>query len=419
MTFPDYEILQSIVARIFRIEQVVLGDERRGFIAHYRGQLYNEDSAAAYEQLADALRSYHITPLFRLEKGQQIIVLLPGVTRPGRARISTNIALFILTLLSVMFAGATYSYQGPLPEDTLGLVLTLIRNLWTGWPFAVSLLAILLAHEFGHYFAGRFNRTEVTLPYFIPFPLSLLGTMGAFIQLKERPRNKRVLLDIGIAGPLAGLIVAIPVLVIGLALSEVGRTENTYYVKEPGRFEACQNAALAGDSYSCPSDNLLEGNSMLYLGLKYLVKGELLPAPAAYDQPALLYWTRYVFTGQPIPVGGRDVLLHPVAMAGWAGILVTFLNLIPAGQLDGGHVLYAIFGRRVRTIPPVILAVLVGMGFIWNGWWLWAGLIFFVGRGHAEPMDEITSLDPPRKALAVLMLAIFLLVLTPVPFITF
>jgi membrane-associated protease RseP (regulator of RpoE activity) len=102
-------------------------------------------------------------------------------------------------------------------------------------------------------------------------------------------------------------------------------------------------------------------------------------------------------------------------MAGWAGILVTFLNLIPAGQLDGGHILYAVFGKRVRRVLPVILACLALLGFFWSGWWLWAGLIFVFGRAHAEPLDEITDLDAPRKALAVLMLVVFLLVLTPIP----
>jgi membrane-associated protease RseP (regulator of RpoE activity) len=112
-------------------------------------------------------------------------------------------------------------------------------------------------------------------------------------------------------------------------------------------------------------------------------------------------------------------MLHPVAMAGWAGLLVTFLNLIPAGQLDGGHVLYTVFGRRVRLILPVILACLVALGFFWSGWWIWAALIFLLGRAHAEPLDEITELDPPRKILAVVMLVVFLLVLTPVPFTLF
>ena len=370
MTLPASEILNSIVARVFRIEDVTLGDPQRDFIVRYRGHLIVEDSAAAYDQLDQALKPLNITPLFRVENGRQMVLLMSGVVKPKPGKISVNIALFILTLMSVMFAGVMYSYQGPLPDDPLGQIWTLILNLWQGWPFAVSLLSILLAHEFGHYFAGRFHKTDVSLPYFIPFPASFLGTMGAFINMKERPRNKRILLDIGIAGALAGLEVAIPVLIIGLNLSKPDTLLNTRYTHQSGQAYVCPDPTIVGDSYTCPSDNMLEGNSVLYLGLKYIIKGELLPAPANMNGSAVLYWLRFFFTGSPLPVGGRDIMLDPVAMAGWAGILVTFLNLIPAGQLDGGHVLYALFGKNARKLLFFILVPMLILGFIWNGWWL-------------------------------------------------
>jgi membrane-associated protease RseP (regulator of RpoE activity) len=415
MTLPENDILNAIVARVFRYEDVTLGDPTKGFFLRYRGTLL-VDSAQAYDQLAGALRPYNITPLFRIENGQQVILLLRGVVHPKPGRVSVNIALFILTLLSVMFAGTMSSYTGPTPQDFWGQMETILFHLWVGWPFAVSLLAILLAHEFGHYFIGRARGAAVSLPYFIPFPLSILGTMGAFIQLKELPKNRRALFDLGIAGPLAGLVVAIPVLILGLSLSKVEPLQNTYYVNN-GNGTVCATTALVGDSYSCPEDNMLEGNSLLYLGLKLLVKGQLLPTPAHYDIPPLLYWLRFFFTGSPIPIGGMDVMIHPVAMAGWAGLLVTFLNLIPAGQLDGGHVLYAVFGKRARIIYPFLLGSMALLGIFWSGWWIWAGLIFFfVGRRYAEPLDEITELDAPRKTIAVLMLIIFLLVLSPVPY---
>jgi membrane-associated protease RseP (regulator of RpoE activity) len=419
MTLPQPDVLNSIVSRLFRIEEVTWGDPQKTFIVRYRGALLTDDSAAAYDQLAEALRPLNVTPLFRVEAGRQTVILVAGVIRPTPGRISINIALFILTLLSVLFTGAMSSYQGEMPADFFGQIKTLLLNLWVGWPFAVSLLAILLAHEFGHYFAGRYHKTAVSLPYFIPFPASLLGTMGAFINMKEPPRNKRILLDIGIAGPLTGLVVAIPVLILGLALSKTDTLQNTYYTKQAGMADICPNTAQIGQTYSCPDDNLLEGNSILYLGLKYLTHGQLLPAPAHYDTPPLLYWMRFIFTGSPIPLGGKDVMLHPVAWAGWAGILVTFLNLIPAGQLDGGHTLYALFGKRVNRVLPIILIVLLGLGIFWSGWWLWAAIIFFLGRAHAEPLDQITELDAPRKMLAVLVLVIFILVLTPVPYTLF
>ena len=222
--------------------------------------------------------------------------------------------------------------------------------------------------------------------------------MGAFISMKEPPKNRRILLDIGIAGPLAGLVVAIPVLLYGLSLSKVG----------PLPASMARAVGLQ-----------MEGNSLLYLLSKFAVFHQLLPHPISYGSvPPLLYWLRYFFTGQPLPLGGMDVNLSPVAWAGWAGLLVTSLNLVPAGQLDGGHMLFVLLGSKgARRVLPFILVGAVIMGFFWSGWWLWAALIFFLGRVYAEPLDQITPLDGKRKALAVLALIIFLLVFTPVPLI--
>ena len=393
MTLPDSEILNSIVSRVFRYDDVTMGDPARGFFLRYRGELLR-DSVEAYDQLAEALRPYDITPLFRLEEGFQMVLLVRGTVHPKPSKVWVNILLFVLTVLSVMFAGAVSSYKGPVPKDALAGIWVLITHLWVGWPFALSLMAILVAHEFGHYFTGRARGAAVTLPYFIPFPFSPIGTMGAFIQMKSVPKNKRALFDLAIAGPLAGLVVAIPVLLYGLSQSSLGTV-----VPTPGMFT--------------------EGNSVLYLLAKFVVFGKLLPAPANLSGlPLLFHWISFFFIGQPSTVGSTDVFISPVAWAGWVGLLVTFLNLIPAGQFDGGHVIYTVFGKRVNRIVPVILIVTILLGFLWSGWWLWAFLIFLLGRSHAEPLDQITQLDPRRKALAVLMLVIFLLVLAPVPFIT-
>ncbi len=394
MTLPDSEILNSLVSRVFRYDDVTMGDPSKGYFLRYRGQLLG-DSIQAYDQLAEALRPYDVTPLFRLEEGRQTVLLMRGVVHPKPGKVWVNLLLFLLTLLSVLFAGATSSYTGPVPRDTLGQIWVLITHLWVGWPFAVSLLAILLAHEFGHYFVGRARGAAVTLPYFIPFPFSPIGTMGAFIQMKSIPRNRRALFDLAIAGPLAGLVVAIPVLLWGLSQSSLGTVTVI-----PGSFG--------------------EGNSLLYLLSKFIVFGKLLPSPGTLTGLPLLYhWISYFFVGKPSPVGATDVFISPVAWAGWVGLLVTFLNLVPAGQLDGGHVIYTVFGKKVNRIVPLLLVLMVLLGFFWSGWWLWAVLIFFLGRSHAEPLDQITQLDPRRKTLAVLMLVIFLLVLTPVPFIIY
>jgi len=394
MIFPEIEILTTLVARVFRIEDVTPGDAQKGVIVRYRGQLWNEDSAAAYDQLAELLQPYQITPLFRRERdGQQVIFLIPRPVEPKPAPVSVNIILFLLTVFSVMLAGAQPT--GPIPSDVGGQMLALLRSILSGWPFAVSLLGILLAHEFGHYLMSRYHKTPATLPYCIPMPFSPLGTMGAAILMQGTPKNKRVLFDIGVAGPLAGIVVALPVLFYGLSLSHLG-------VIEP----------LSG--------TFLEGNSLLYLFAKYLRFRQWLPAPAnTGGLPLGLYWLRYFFTGQPFPLGATDVFIHPIAFAGWAGLLVTALNLLPAGTLDGGHVIYAVFGEKASRLFPAILVVLGALGFFWSGWWLWAALLLWLGRVHAEPLDQITTLDPPRRVLAVIVAILFLLTFSPVPFAVF
>ena len=385
-----------LVARVLKIQDITQGALKSNYLVRYRGTLTLE-AAQAYDQLAADLKPLDITPLFRNENGQAEVLLMPGTINPTPSNPWVNMLMFALTLFSVLYAGALSARAATGEESLLEYFLLPLSNLQAGIPFAASLLAILLAHEFGHYLAARYHKTRVTLPYFIPLPISPLGTMGAFIRLKEPPKNKRILLDIGVAGPLAGLVVAIPVLLYGLSISTISHIN----VPPGGGIQ-------------------LEGNSILYLLSKYAVFGQLLPAPISYDGlPPLLYWVRYFFTGQPLPLGGLDVMISPVAWAGWAGLLVTALNLIPAGQLDGGHLLYVLVGKRARILWPFILGALFLLGFAWSGWWLWAVLILVLGRIYAEPLDQITTLNAGRKAIAIAGLVIFLLVFTPVPLIQF
>jgi membrane-associated protease RseP (regulator of RpoE activity) len=388
------ERLLLAVRRVMAVREVTTGGAQQGFAARFRGQ-YLIDPEQAYDSLEPAFAKEEVLLVTRIEGGEHVVLAMPGLPRPRASNPWINVLLFILTLLSMLMAGALSGYEGPVDVSLGQFLLDIFNRLPRGIPFAASLLAILLAHEFGHYFAARYHNTAVTLPYFLPFPGSPFGTLGAFIQLKQPPRNRKALLDIGLAGPLAGLIVAIPVLLYGLSLSEIGT------------LPASPLEALGQG---------LEGNSILYLGAKYLITGELLPAPVDYGGVSpVLYWIRYVFIGLPIPYGGRDVMLHPVAWAGWAGLLVTALNLIPAGQLDGGHALYVLLGRRAARIWPVIVVALILLGLVWPGWYLWAGLIFFLGRTYAQPLDEITSIDGRRKALAVFGLVLFVLIFMPVP----
>ncbi len=389
------EMVDTIIRRFMQVADTTYGTPQLGYAVRYRGRIYLEDTAAAYKQLEALLKPHEFTPLFRLEENQHVILLVKGVIQPKPSNPWINLGLFILTIFSVIAAGGL-SGSEPLPT---GFLPTLGAIFSRGWPFTVALLAILGAHEFGHYLVGRWHKVAVSLPYFIPMPppFGIFGTMGAFINMKSIPRNRRELLDIGVAGPLAGLVVAIPLLFYGLSLSNLDIIVQT----------------------TPPAMSILEGNSILYLFAKFAVFGQLLPAPVDYGSfSPVLYWIRYFFSGSPIPIGGLDVMLHPVAWAGWGGLLVTAVNLIPAGQLDGGHVINVLFGKKwSRRIYYVILVALALMGFLWSGWWLWAGIIFFIGRRQAEPLDMITPLDAKRKGLGILALIVFILTFIPAPLI--
>lgn len=298
-----------------------------------------------------------------------------------------HVLLFLATVGSVLLAGAGFATPADAPLDTGA---DFLRHLASGWTFAVPLLAILLVHEFGHYIAARLHHVDASLPYFLPLPiLSPFGTMGAVIAMRGRIRSRDALLDIGAAGPLAGLVVAIPALAIGLSLSPVAPLA-------PGGFQ--------------------EGQSLLYLALKRLVVG-------------------------PIP-DGSDVHLHPTAVAGWAGLLVTMLNLLPFGQLDGGHVAYALFGPRqdryarwfrAALLPmflynvavfvgPVLLGrselplgVAISNSWFWLVWYAMLGLIARVSGGAAHPPTEPGTLSPRRRLVAGFTLLCFVLLFMPTP----
>jgi len=410
MTLPEIDLLTGQVSRIFRVEDVTVGNPRE-WIARYRGYLLSEDTVAAYDQLADALRPYNITPLFRKEQGdRQVIFLVPTPPVPKfTSRLYINIILFVLTVFSVMLMGVDPPGEVVSGGDA-SIILFLFQNILSGWPFALSMMGILFAHEMGHYLMCRYYKVPATLPFFIPAPLiSPLGTLGAFIAMRGIPKNKRVLFDVGIAGPLAGLVIAIPVLFIGLSLSHLGPV----------------GQAAPGTS------GLLEGNSLFYLFSKYVVFGKLLPEPVSMNglSPAL-YWLRYFFTAQPIPFNGLDVQIDNVAFAGWAGLLVTALNLVPVGTLDGGHVAYGLFGEKARRIFPVAIGALLALSFLPSlltlslgsfnfSWLLWVFILFWLGNVRTQPLDDITPLDGRRRALGFFMLLLFILLFTPIPMVTY
>ena len=408
MSFPELEVLNNYVSRVFRVEDVTAGDPRQ-WIVRYRGHFLSEDTAAAYDQLSDLVAPHGLTPLFRNEQGAQVIYLTQTpVTPQTNARVYVNVILFILTVFSIMLMGVDIPPES-IPADGSFPFALLLKNIFTGWPFALSMMGILFAHEMGHYVACRYYNVPATLPFFIPAPLlSPLGTLGAFIAMRGIPKNKRILFDVGVAGPIAGLAVAVPVLFLGLWLSPLGPID----------------PASQGSSF-------LEGNSIFYLFAKYAVFGKLLPEPVDFGglSPAL-YWIRYFLSGQPIPFNGLDVQLDSVALAGWAGLLVTALNLVPVGTLDGGHVAYGLFGENARKIFPVAIGALVvlmllpalltfSFGSFNFSWLLWVFILFWLGNVRTQPLDDITPLDPTRRAIGYAMLIVFILLFTPIPMVAY
>jgi membrane-associated protease RseP (regulator of RpoE activity) len=289
--------------------------------------------------------------------------------------------LFVLTLASMFWVGAQWEGVDVAREGPLGLL--------RGYTFALPLMSILLAHELGHYFAARLHNVDTSPPYFIPMPFTLIGTFGAVIRMRGAIRLRNALFDIGAAGPLAGLCVAVPVLIYGIARSPVQQLDPalTYFV---------------------------EGRSLLYVALLQWLKGPIL--------------------------GGQDIMLTPTALAGWAGLLVTMVNLVPVGQLDGGHVAYALFGVRQdlysRRVRWGLLAIAFGVSAIgvwtawrahlgedalWNAalggvhWLVWWFVLSLMARltGDAHPPTEPSELSPGRRVLAWFTLGLFGLLFMP------
>lgn len=352
VSLESADVLRRELDGLFLLNDTTLDWPQPGHI-RFRGRFVC-DLASCYDELRRRFERHGFTPLIRKEGNAVAVLALPTVYDPPPSRWSINLILFLATVVSTLFVGAVNE-----PGFTGS-------EFWLGWPFSLSLLLILGAHELGHYFAARYHKVPVTLPYFIPFP-SIIGTMGAFIRLKAPIKNRRALLDIGAAGPLAGLVFAVPILLIGLLTSPV--------------------AATVGGGY------LQEGNSILYALAKLLVYGRWLPAD------------------------GLDVHLNQVAWAGWVGLLVTGLNLIPVGQLDGGHISYVLFGKTARRFfwPSILILVIMALVLQVTTWWLWVALLFFFGRAHAEPLDDVTELDEARRLIAIFTLLLFFLVFVPIP----
>ncbi len=273
-----------------------------------------------------------------------------------------HVVLFILTFLTTLAAGALQRGINILEQP---------QRIPEGFPFAGTLMTILLCHELSHYLTSRRHHTRATLPYFIPAP-SIIGTFGAFIKMKSPIITRKALIDIGASGPIAGFVVSVVACVIGLSMSEVVPVS---------RIEGALNL----------------GDSILFSFLSRLIIG--------------------------VTADNQDILLHPVAFAGWIGLFVTSLNLIPIGQLDGGHVAFAILGRKHRFVSITLVVVLSILGVSalvgasgWEGWLMWAVLMVVLGINHPPVIHWEIPLDRRRKVIAFVALFIFIVTFIPSPF---
>lgn len=267
-----------------------------------------------------------------------------------------HIILFIITFLTTLAAGAL--------QKGINVIKTPDR-IMEGFPFAGTLMTILLCHEFSHYLASKKHHTKATLPYFIPAP-SIIGTFGAFIKIKSPIITREALMDIGASGPISGFIVSVIACIVGLSMSEV-------------------------IPLSQAEGALSLGDSILFSFLSRVIKG-VMPE-------------------------NHDVFLHPVAFAGWIGLFITSLNLIPIGQLDGGHIAFAILGERHRYLSIFLVGTLGVFGiFFWEGWALWALLMLILGIKHPPIIYWEVPLDPARRFTGILALIIFIITFIPSPF---
>jgi len=288
-----------------------------------------------------------------------------------KQRLWLHILLLLMTLFTTTLVGAhmQYNFNHNLPffdvESDLNIFTVGLRSMElfrAGFPFSLTLLTILMAHELGHYLACVYYGVDATLPFFMPSPTPVTGTFGAFIRIRSAIYSKRVLFDVGIAGPLAGFIFVIPALVAGLAFSKI-----------------------------IPGINHQGSLQFGVPGLQWLLE-------------------KAIFPGVPV----NDIYLHPIARAAWVGMFATALNLLPMGQLDGGHIVYALLGKSHKWITLTFLVVLLPMGLLWSGWWFWAVVLFFFARKHPPVFDQ-AGIGSGRIKLGILALAVFILCFSLAP----
>jgi membrane-associated protease RseP (regulator of RpoE activity) len=355
----DLELLQREVGQRFPFYDMKSNINTVAFFCRIDEETLEEK----FESLRLTLLEKQYIPMVKYEHGEYIIYVVKKPESKKRKSVWVNIILLVATIFTTTLAGAL-QWVDINQVDWINMIS--LPYLWQGFIFfSVPLLLILGVHEMGHYYASKKHHVDASLPYFIPLPPPfLLGTFGALISTREPIPNRKALLDIGIAGPLCGFLVAIPISLIGFYLMQ----------QQP------LPISLNGDNIT------------------------LVP-------PLLLQWMQNLFS-----ISGNYVI-HPTLFAGWVGIFLTAVNLLPAGQLDGGHIARAILKEKHKYISWVVIFVLAGLSFFYTGWLMFAIIILlFIGTQHQPPLNEITPLDTRRKLLGLAILIIFILSFAPIPF---
>ena len=360
ITNLDIELIKSEIGKKFSFYDFKVQPNVVAFFCRVDPETLDED----FDSLRISLLEKGYIPMIRYEQGEHIIYV---ISKP-KARIRSkwvNIALFLATVFTTILAG---SMLFATEQEFNWFYIFRPDNLLKGWIFfSIPLMSILGIHELGHYFASKKHRVAATLPYFIPFPPNPflpLGTMGAVISTKEPIPDRKALLDIGVAGPICGFIVAVPVLIMGLMMSNI-------------------------------------------IAISEIPKGSI-----TLGEPLLVTILIKIMFNLP---HGYTINLHPTAFAGWVGLLVTAINLLPAGQLDGGHIARAILKEKHKYASWGAMIALLGLGFVATNWLFFAILILFlIGVQHPPPLNELTNLDLKRKLLALASLAIFILSFVPI-----
>lgn len=307
----------------------------------------------ALKYIKEKADSINLNVIFKKKEDDVALAFMPKLEK-RESKKWINVLLLMLTFLTTLIAGTFQQGVNPLVP---------ITNLLLGLPFSISIILILGSHELGHYITARKNNVDATLPYFIPAP-PLLGTFGAVIKMKSPIRDKNSLVEIGAAGPIVGFVFSTVIILIGLSLSQV--------------------VTISGDQ------GIMLGDSIL---IKLLTK---------------LYF--------PDLPEGKDVMLNPVAFAGWIGYFITALNLLPVGQLDGGHILYALIGEKNRIIGYIVFGIAVLLSFLWIGWIVWSALFWVIGFKHPPTLDSISPLSRKHKIIGIISLVMFVLTFVPAPF---